>query len=85
MRFVFPTWVCGGGFRWGDYTTNCDVESKEAAWEELNRRWQEDRLIRINLLREQEEAARDSRGGQPGSAYTLQHKSCLRSFQGDFW
>ena len=82
---MFATWACRGGFRWGNYKTSGDVESRDAVWEELNRRWLEDRSIRINLLREQHERPHDSGRGQPGSAYTLQQKSCLRSFQWTLW
>ena len=55
------------------------------AWEDLNRRWQEDRSIRISLLREQSERPRVCAHGRVGNAYTLQHKSCLRAFHGQLW
>ena len=45
----------GGIFKWGPYRTEKGIQSHREGWQLLNARWQEDRQIRLNLLREVEQ------------------------------
>ena len=44
-----------GGYHSGKYQSIWDVQCKEQAREEIQRQWATDRLVRIDLLQEQEE------------------------------
>ena len=77
--------LAGGGFKWGRYKTSSEVTSRDDAWVELNDRWVADRVVRIRLLREQDEQAGGQNQAPRGEAYTLKHKSCLKQYQGQLW
>ena len=72
-----------GGYRWGKYTT--ETISRDAAREELEQRWREDRQRRVAVLREIDERTSKDPYRQPGDMHILRSSSNAKIFQGRLW
>ena len=75
----------GGVFKWGGYRTDPGTESLDAAWECLNRRWREDRNIRIDILREEDQRHSQRPQKQPGDKLVLQQEGGKELYSGLVW
>ena len=75
----------GGVFKWGRYQTAPGTQSREEGWTLLNARWQEDRKVRINILREVDEHRSQMLQNQPGDKLTLRQGEQTKCYTGRVW
>ena len=74
-----------GVFRWGSYMTDPGVKSIEEAWTILNEWWQEDREVRISVLREVEIQQTPRPQNSPGDQLVLGKGEKGRIYTGRVW
>jgi hypothetical protein len=75
----------GQVFKWGGYQTPPGIQSREEAWALLNALWQEDRKIRINILREADEHRSQRPQNQPGDKLILRQGEQAKCYTGRVW
>ena len=74
-----------GMFKWGGYKTEPGMKSKEEAWALLNQWWQEDREVRISLLREVDAQKTQRPQNSPGDKLVLRQGEQGKSYAGRVW
>ena len=75
----------GGVFKWGQYQTNPGTENLDAAWAYLNPLWHEDRILRINLIRDADAEQSQSPQKNPGDKLTLGLDHNRKIYSGRVW
>ena len=75
----------GGVYRWGRYKTEPGLSDKEEGWRILDLQWQEDRPIRINLLREVDAQQPKRPQNQPGEKVRLRQDGQAKVYEGRLW
>ncbi len=72
----------GGVYKWGGYKTDAGMTCLEDAWWVLNQQWQQDRTVRINLLKEADAQPQPAMHAHSGQKHILQQVSSAKAFKG---